>query len=202
MEKKNFKKELKHLYAASAKTVVQVDVPAMHFLMVDGHGDPNTAPSYAQAVEALFSAAYTLKFLVKNGPLALDYGVMPLECLWWADDMRDFGLRNKSNWKWAAILMQPPCINQALVDQAVAGVRKKKELPALDKLRFEIFTEGLCAQTLHIGPFTTEGPTIEKVHQFIAARGKLRGKHHEIYLSDIRRAAPEKWKTLVRQPMQ
>ncbi|RFO95495.1 hypothetical protein DIC66_17865 [Rhodoferax lacus] len=202
MEKKDFKKELKHLYAASAKEVVQVDVPAMHFLMVDGQGDPNTAPSFAQAVEALFSVSYTLKFLVKKGPLALDYGVMPLEGLWWADDMKDFGLRDKSNWKWTAMVMQPACITQALVDQAVAEVRKKKDLPALDKLRFEAFTEGPCAQTLHIGPFSAEGPTIEKVHQFIAARGRLRGKHHEIYLSDTRRAAPEKWKTIVRQPMQ
>jgi hypothetical protein len=202
MEKKDFRKQFKQLYGATARAVVQVDVPPMNFLTIDGAGDPNTAPAFAEAVAALFSVAYTLKFMLKKGPLAIDYGVMPLEALWWADDMRDFGLRDKSNWKWTAMVMQPPFVTQAMVDLAVAGVRKSKGLAALDKLRFEKFAEGKCAQTLHVGPFTTEGPTIEKVHQFIAARGKLRGKHHEIYLSDIRRTAPEKCKTLVRQPMQ
>lgn len=202
MEKVDDKKTLKHLYMASAKEVVQVQVPAMNFLMVDGQGDPNTAQSYKDAIEALFSVSYTLKFLVKKGPQALDYAVMPLEGLWWADDMRDFGTADKSNWKWTAMVMQPPVITQALVQTAIAEVQKKKGLAALAQLRFESFTEGLCAQLLHMGPFSEEGPNIARVHAFIAQRGTLRGKHHEIYLSDIRRATPEKWKTIIRQPMQ
>ena len=202
MEKVDYKKTLKHLYLAPAGEVVAVDVPPLNFLMVDGQGDPNTAQSYKEAIEALFSLSYTLKFLVKKGPLALDYGVMPLECLWWADDMGDFASGNKARWKWTAMVMQPPCITPALVQEGIASLKKKKQLAALDLLRFECFAEGHCAQTLHIGPFSEEGPAIERVHRFITARGQLRGMHHEIYLSDISRAAPEKWKTLVRQPMQ
>ncbi len=202
MEKVDFKKELKHLYQASANEVVVVDVPPMNFLMVDGQGDPNTAQSYKDAVEALFSVAYTLKFLVKKGPVGPDYGVMPLEGLWWADDMAHFGSGSKSHWKWTALIMQPPFISPAMVDSAMAAVRQKKGLVALDKLRLQTFAEGRCAQILHIGPFSQEAPTIEKVHRFIQARGALRGKHHEIYLSDIRRTVPEKWKTLIRQPLQ
>lgn len=201
MEKIDYKKELKQLYQPSAKAVEQVEVPPMHFLMVDGQGDPNTAQLYADAIEALYAVAYTLKFMVKKGPLALDYGVMPLECLWWADDMRSFAKGDKSKWKWTAMVMQPPCVTPALVESAMAEVQKKKAPVALGKLRMESFAEGTCAQTLHIGPFSAEGPTIEKVHAFITQRGQLRGKHHEIYLSDIRKAAPEKWKTIIRQPM-
>jgi hypothetical protein len=202
MTKIDFKKEWKNLYQASAKEVVQVDVPAMHFLMVDGQGDPNTAQEYKDAIEALFAVAYTLKFMVKKGPLALDYGVMPLEGLWWADDMRHFGTGDKSDWKWTAMVMQPPFITSAMVYGAISEVQKKKHPAALGKLRMKEFSEGKCAQILHVGPFAEEGPTIEKLHQFIQARGQLRGKHHEIYLSDIRKAAPEKWKTIIRQPMQ
>jgi hypothetical protein len=202
MEKIDYKTELKQLYQASSKEVVQVEVPPLNYLMVDGQGDPNTAQSYKDAVEALFSVSYTLKFMVKKGPTALDYAVMPLEGLWWADDMAHFGTGNKSQWKWTAMVMQPPFITPALVDSAMADVHKKKNPVALKKLRMETFAEGMCAQVLHIGPFSEEGPAIEKVHQFIRARGALRGKHHEIYLSDIRRTVPEKWKTIIRQPMQ
>lgn len=202
MEAIDFKKELKHLYLASAKEVELVDVPALNFLMVDGQGDPNTAQSYKDAIEALYAVAYTLKFMLKKGPQALDYAVMPLEGLWWADDMKRFGSGDKAQWKWTAMIMQPDFITPALLDSAMAEVARKKNPVALNKLRMERFAEGRCAQILHIGPFSAEGPTIEKVHAFIRARGGLRGKHHEIYLSDIRRAAPDKWKTLIRQPMQ
>jgi hypothetical protein len=202
MTKIDFKQELKKLYQTTAKEVVAVDVQPMNFLMVDGQGDPNTSQDYADAIEAVFSVAYMLKFMVKKGPLALDYAVMPLECLWWADDMAHFGTGDKSNWKWTAMVMQPPFITSAMVYGAIAEVQKKKRPAALPKLRIKTFAEGKCAQTLHVGPFSQEGPIIEKVHQFINARSELRGKHHEIYLSDIRKAAPEKWKTIIRQPMQ
>ncbi|MDD2914333.1 MAG: GyrI-like domain-containing protein [Gallionella sp.] len=202
MEKLDLKKQLKHLYKASAKVVVAVEVPTMHYLMVDGAGDPNIVPAFAEAVEALFTVSYTLKFMVKKGALATDYGVMPLEGLWWADDMTKFSIEDKSNWKWTVMIMQPPFVTEDMVNAAIAAVKNKKNPAALSLLRFEAFTEGACAQILHIGPFSEEGPTIAKVHQFIeASGGKLRGKHHEIYLSDIRKAAPAKWQTIIRQPL-
>ena len=202
MGKIDFKQELKHLYQPSAKEVVQVDVPTMNFLMVDGAGDPNTSQAYAEAVEALFAVSYAVKFMVKKGSLAIDYGVMPLEGLWWTEDLSKFSIQEKSDWKWTAMMMQPAFVTNAMIDAAIAEVARKKNPAAISKVRFETLTEGLCAQILHIGPFSEEGPTVEKVHQFIDARGKRIGKHHEIYLSDIRKAAPAKWKTIIRQPMQ
>jgi hypothetical protein len=201
MRKVDLKKELKALYRASAKDVVQIDVPAFKFLMVDGQGDPNTTPEYAQAVEALFSVSYTAKFMVKKGPQALDYSVMPLEGLWWANDMSAFVANDRENWKWTMMIMQPHFVADEVIEAAIAAVRSKKRLSGLDRLRLEEFTEGRCAQVLHVGPFTEEGPTIERLHAFIDARAGLSGKHHEIYLSDIRRADPKNWKTIIRQPM-
>ena len=201
MSKTDYKKELKEYYRPSAKKVVGVDVPEMNFLMVDGKGIPGTE-RYTDAVEALYSVSYTLKFMIKRGKTGIDYGVMPLEGLWWADDMSDFVNDNKENWIWTMMIMQPELVTEELVQAAISEVREKKKLPALDKLRYASFLEGRCAQTLHLGPFSEEGPTIEKVHAHITDQGcELSGKHHEIYLTDIRRAAPENWKTVIRQPM-
>lgn len=202
MDKIDFKKELKHLYRPSAKEVVEVDVPTMNYLMADGEGDPNTAQAYSDAVEALFSVSYAVKFMVKKGESAIDYAVMPLEGLWWADDMSRFTTADRSNWKWTMMIMQPSFAAPEIIDDAIAAVRKKKNPAAISKLRLEEFSEGRCAQILHIGPFSEEGPTIAKVHRFVESRSRLTGKHHEIYLSDIRRADPSKWKTIIRQPMQ
>ncbi|MEZ4664749.1 MAG: GyrI-like domain-containing protein [Caldilineaceae bacterium] len=202
MKKIDFKQELNALYKASAKEVVLVEAPPLNYLMIDGEGDPNQSAEYADAVEALFGVAYAAKFLVKRGELAIDYGVMPLEGLWWADDMTQFSVEDKSNWKWMMMIMQPEIVTAAIIEEAMTSVQKKKGLPALSKMRFKPMTEGLCAQILHIGPFSEEGPTIERVHEFIDARGRKTGKHHEIYLSDIRRAAPEKWRTIIRQPLE
>lgn len=201
MRKIDLKKELKPLYHPSARQVVQVEVPAFQFLMVDGEGDPGTSHEYAQAVEALFSISYAAKFMVKKGAQEIDYAVMPLEGLWWADDMSVFRTGDKSRWKWTMMIMQPHFVTRDVVEAAVSDVKKKKDLPAARRLRLELFSEGLCAQVLHVGPFSEEGPTIERLHGFIDARTGRRGKHHEIYLSDIRRADPAKWKTIVRQPM-
>lgn len=201
MQKIDLRKELKHLYGPAAKEVVQVDVPAFQFLMVDGEGDPNTSHCYAQAVEALFSVSYTVKFMVKKGPEAKDYGVMPLEGLWWAEDMSAFIANDRAQWQWTLMIMQPEFVGLETIHAAMAEVKRKKALPALGKLRLETFEEGLCAQVLHVGPFSEEGPTVERVHRFIQARAGLTGRHHEIYLSDIRRAAPANWKTIIRQPM-
>lgn len=201
MNKIDLKKELKQLYQASAKVVEQVDVPSMKYLMVDGKGDPNTSLEYSQAVEALFAVSYAVKFMVKKSSQAIDYGVMPLEGLWWADDMTAFTANDKANWKWTMMIMQPGFVSDDVIVVAMQEAQKKA-LPALHRLRLEWFEEGRCAQVLHIGPFSSEGPTIERLHQFIDDKTSRRGKHHEIYLSDIRRAAPEKWKTIIRHPME
>jgi hypothetical protein len=201
LAKVDLKRELKQLYQASAKEVVQVEVPELNFLMVDGEGDPNSSKEYAQAVEALFSVAYTAKFIVKKGPQTVDYAVMPLEGLWWADDLSAFAENDRRKWKWTMMIMQPSFATNEVLSAAVDEVRRKKALPAIGKLRTSFLAEGRCAQVLHIGPFTEEGPTIERLHAFIDARTGLTGKHHEIYLSDIRRAEPTKWKTIIRQPM-
>lgn len=202
MQKIDYKKELKHLYRPSTKKVGIVDVPKMNFLMIDGQGDPNTSQAFLDAISALYPLSYTLKFMVKKGEAGIDYGVLPLEALWWADDMSSFVTGNKDKWKWTLMIMQPELITMRMVQEAIEQVKEKKSPVSLPLIRFESFEEGMAAQTMHIGPFTEEGPTIEKVHAFINEGGyKLTGKHHEIYLSDIRRAAPEKWKTIIRQPM-
>ena len=200
MEKIDLKKERKSLYLPSAKAVSEVDVPAMNFLMVDGEGDPNTSAAYAEAIEALFAASYAIKFQVRKDR-QIDYGVLPLEGLWWAEDPRAFRSADKSGWQWTMMIAQPSFVTEEEITTALAQVSAKKDLPALAKLRLETFHEGRCAQILHVGPFSSEAAAVDKLHQYIAATGALRGRHHEIYLSDIRRAAPEKWKTVIRQPI-
>jgi hypothetical protein len=202
MEKIDCKKQLKHLYEPSSKRVEIVDVPQLNFLMIDGEGDPNTSKSFSDVIETLYPLSYALKFMVKKGKMGIDYGVLPLEALWWADDMATFVTGNKDAWKWTVMIMQPEFITHAMVEEATKEVQRKKKPASLPLVRFETFKEGKAAQIMHIGPFSDEGPTIEKVHSFIENNGSQRsGKHHEIYLSDIRRAAPETWKTIVRQPM-
>jgi len=202
MKKIDLKKQWKQLYGVKAGAIAAVEVPPLSYLMVDGEGDPNTSKAFQEAVEALYSLSYTLKFSLKKSPRAIDYGVMPLEGLWWADDPRVFHEADKSKWKWTAMIVQPDVIGQAEIDAAFEQVRKKKNPAALGRVRFESLTEGQSAQVLYTGPFSDEGPTIQRMHDFIHAAGKvLRGKHHEIYLSDPRRTASEKLKTILRQPM-
>lgn len=201
MAKRDLKREFPVLYKPSAKQVTEVTVPVFSYLMIDGSGDPNTTPEYAQAVEALFSVSYTAKFALKKSAAAIDYAVMPLEGLWWADDWSVFLKGDRARWQWTMMILQPDFLPRDLIQESIERVKRKKALPALDKLRLERFEEGRCAQILHIGPFSEEGPTIEKLHHHIDAKAARAGKHHEIYLSDVRRAAPSKWKTILRQPM-
>ena len=201
MKKIDYKKELKYLYKPSPKKVEEVNVPDMNFLMIDGSGGPNSK-EFADAIATLYPVSYTLKFVVKRGDLEIDYGVMPLEGLWWSDDMTSFVAGDKEKWQWKLMIMQPDFITEVMVKAAIEEVRRKKNPVSLPLVKFESYNEGKSAQIMHIGPFSEEGPTIEKVHSFIDAAGNKRTKkHHEIYLSDIRRAAPEKWKTVIRQPM-
>jgi hypothetical protein len=202
----DLKKENKELYYPKKNQVNIVDVPEMNFLMLDGQGDPNTSQEYQDAMETIFPVSYKVKFTSKK-ELSQDYVVMPLEGLWWTENMEEFSVDDKSSWKWTVMIRQPDFINSEIVKNAVEEITRKKELPSLSKLRLEKFKEGLAAQTLHIGPFSEEGPTVAKLHENIGANGynfdgSLNGmKHHEIYLSDIRRAKPENLKTVIRQPI-
>ncbi|AAM04554.1 TPA: hypothetical protein HA338_07165 [Methanosarcina acetivorans] len=206
MSKLDLKKENKELYNPSAKEVSIIDVPEMNFLMIDGEGDPNTSKEYQDAIEALFSVSFKAKFISKK-EISQDYAVMPLEGLWWIENMEDFDIQNKSNWNWTAMIRQPDFITKNIIEKAIEEVEKKKNPPALARLRFESPHEGLSAQIMHIGPYSKEGPTIEKLHNFVKEEGyefdgSMPGeRHHEIYLSDMRRTKPEKLKTIIRQPM-
>ncbi len=201
MTKTDFKKTLKHLYNPPRRFVT-VDVPEMQFLMVDGHGDPNTTQDYKDAVEALYAVAYKIKFLSKKG-LEKDYTVPPLEGLWWAEDMETFVTREKSQWDWTMMIMTPDWISAENFTNVVEQVRKAKDPAALDKVRLERYHEGLSVQIMHIGSYDDEGPVLSQMHSdFIPNNGYVgNGKHHEIYLGDPRRVAPEKLKTVLRQPI-
>ncbi|MCE4024398.1 GyrI-like domain-containing protein [Microbacterium sp. Au-Mic1] len=180
-----------------------VDLPASRYLAIDGHGDPNTAPAYAEALETLYPVAYALKFASRR-ELDRDYVVPPLEGLWWADEMDAFTTaRDKSRWDWTMLILIPEWIQGALVDDSIAAVRAKKAPARLDDLRVLPLSEGLCMQTLHIGTFDDEAPLLERMHdEIIPEQGlRLAGLHHEVYLSDARRVAPEKRRTILRQPV-
>jgi hypothetical protein len=200
----DLKKQQADLYHPSAKEVAEVEVPSTPFLMIDGAGNPNTSQEYQQAVEGLYAVAYALKFLLKKEQ-GIDYAVMPLEGLWWAPDMRDFSVEHKETWRWTMMIAQPQEVTAALFERTREQVQRKKPSPALAKLRLEEFHEGLAAQIMHLGPYAAEGPTIARLHAFIREQGYTfdgtRQKHHEIYLSDPRRTAAEKMKTVIRQPM-
>jgi hypothetical protein len=199
--KVDFKKTLKHLYSVSAEEPAIVDVPSLRFAMVDGAGDPSGSVEFQQAMEALYSVSYTLKFTLKKSQ-GFDYVVPPPEGLWWMEGESGFDVRRKDLWRWTLMIMQPEPMTSELFAEAVAQVKEKRNPPGLVRLRFERYDEGLSAQVLHLGPYAAEVATIAKLHAFIRDRGyDLRGKHHEIYLSDPRRSAPEKMKTILRQPV-
>lgn len=199
--KLDLRRELKTLYGPPAGSPVLVDVPELSFLMVDGQGDPNHSQDYRDAVQALFAVSYAVKFAVQR-TAGIDYRVMPLEGLWWVDDMSRFTIDDKASWQWTALIAQPDLVTNELVEQAVATATAKRPLPAAGRVRLERFREGRAAQLLHLGPFSAEGPTIERLHSFIAGQGlDRRGKHHEIYLTNFTRTAPERLKTVLRQPV-
>lgn len=200
MAKADMRKLLKDLYTAGPQPKL-VEVPPLTYFMIDGQGDPNASADFQAAVEALYSLSYTRKFEVKKSDPEHDYVVMPLSGLWWADDPADFAGLNKEKWYWTLMIAQPPPLTEARFAALVEQVRRKKDLPALERVRLETLEEGLAAQVMHMGPYSEEGPTIQRLFEFIEAQGrKLFGKHHEIYMSDPRRVAPEKWKTIIRHP--
>ncbi|MGS2619638.1 GyrI-like domain-containing protein [Micromonospora sp. LZ34] len=198
----DFKKTLEAYHAQRGRFRV-VDVPDLQYLMIDGHGDPNTSPAFTEAVEALYPVAYKLKFASKRD-LGRDYVVPPLEGLWWAEDMASFTVaRDKSRWDWTLMLMVPDWINQAMFITAVEQARAKNQPARLDDVRLEALSEGRCVQTLHVGSFDDEADVLSQLHhEVIPDQGfRMVGTHHEIYLSDFRRAAPDKQRTILRQPV-
>ena len=198
----DFKRELGDLYLPG-RTPSLVDVPEMSFVMIDGHGDPNTATAYREAIEALYAVAYTVKFAVKHMPSGIDFAVMPLEGLWWSSDPTAFITGDKSEWSWTAMIMQPEPVTEELVWEARREAAAKRSLPALELMRYEHFAEGAAAQVMYVGAYRDEGPTIAALHAFIAEQGCTAvGRHHEIYLGDPRTSASEKLRTILRQPIE
>ncbi len=201
MEKRDLARELKGLYLPPKERFTLVEVPKLSFLMVDGAGSPEASPAFQEAIQALYSVAYTLKFTSKQEQ-GLDWKVMPLEGLFWTDASGRLTLDGKGHWNWTLLLLQPEFVTAQEVARAVDVAEKKKALPGLRSLRLEPFHEGLCVQTLYLGAYAEEKPTIERLHAFIAEEGYTpAGKHHEIYLSDPSRTAPERLKTVIRQPV-
>jgi len=207
MEKLDLRKTFKHLYQPSPKKVEVVEVPVFKFAMIDGQIEvgqsPGSSPAFQQALEVLYGISYTLKFmskLSKENPI--DYAVMALEGLWWVKG-GEFDLARPEGWCWTVMMLQPDHISETMFEESLAQLRKKRPSSALDRLRFETFHEGLCMQIMHIGPYAEEPATIERMKAFARDHGYiLRGKHHEIYLGDLRRAAPSKLKTVLRHPIE
>jgi hypothetical protein len=201
LKKIDLKKDLKYLYQPSPAEVELVRVPKFNFLMIDGEGDPNNSPSFQEAVQALYTMAYTLKFMVKREK-SIEYPVMALDGLWWMDDMSRFSMENRAAWRWTLMILQPAVITKSLFAKALKQAKEKKGIPALVNVRLEPYSEGLSVQIMYVGPYADEGPTIQKLHAVARERGcELRGKHHEIYLGDPRKSKPERLKTVVRQPI-
>ena len=207
MEKIDLRKECKHLYAPSAKQAALVKVPKFNFVMIDGEIEPGASPgtsqAFGEAMEAMYGMSYTLKFmskLRKTNPI--DYTVMALEGLWWVGS-GEFSFDKKDNWCWTLLMMQPKHITVKMYQEALQKLKEKKDSPALARLRFESFQEGLCVQIMHIGPYSEEPQTLERMQAFADENGYVyRDKHHEIYLGDPRRAKPDKLKTILRHPVE
>ena len=207
IKKLDLKKELEHLYVPSAKKVEIVRVPTFGFVTTDGQMEPGetpeTSPAFQNALRALYGISYTLKFMSKlreRNPI--DYTVMALEGLWWVDS-GEFDFNVAEPWKWTLMIMQPKHITDKMYQEALQQFEKKKASPALSQVRFEAFSEGRCIQTLHIGPYSEEPQTINRMKAFAQEKGYVYcGGHHEIYLGDPRRAKPEKLRTVLRHPVE
>ncbi len=203
MNKIDFKKEYKDLYRASAKKVSYIKVPEMKFLMVDGQGYPEKSPDFQPAIEALYSAAYTLKFMLKDEKLQpknyFDFVVPPLESLWWMEGSDCFDVEKHDDWRWTLMIMQADYITDDLIEKAKEEILKKKEVSYFKKMRFEKGSSGKAAQLMHIGPYNDVNRSIDILIKEFEEKGlKMIGKHYEIYLSDPRRVPPERLKTIIR----
>ncbi len=198
----DLKKVLKDLYDTKKTEPYFVTAPKLKIISCCGYGNPNNSVLFQKTMSALYSITYTIKFMLKQTDNPL-YTVMPLEGLWWTDEMSTFSLEKKEEWKWKVFIVQPDFITREIFDCGIKELlKKKKEDVDTSLLSFDSFEEGLCAQILHIGPYAQEEPTVKKLHEFINHEGyKMTGLHHEVYMGDPRKAAPEKLKTLIRQPV-
>ena len=197
----DIKKAHPRLYSPKAGDVVTVDVPPLRFFRVDGHGDPNTTRSYVDAVTTLYTASYAARAIAKT-ELGRVHTVAPLEGLWSADDPEVFTARKKSEWDWTMMIAQPDWISEEIANEA-ARAATRKGAPAVDLLRFDEYTEGMSVQVLYVGSYDDEGPALAHLHHTYMPENDLtwNGRHHEIYLSDPRKTAPEKLRTILRQPV-
>ena len=203
MEILDLLKQMKELYSSSINKVNFLKIPPLKYLMIDGEGNPNTSQEYKDSLQALYSLAYALKFAIKKGRLPIDFKVMPLEGLWWVEDMNLFDVNNKDDWKWTMMILQPDFIKDDLFSEIQEHVIRKKGLVHAKKIKLEQYLEGDCAQILHRGPYSAEGENIEKLHTTILDHGfRRKGKHHEIYLNTPLKTAPENLKTIIRQPIE
>jgi hypothetical protein len=200
MAKLDYKKLLKPLYRPGDEPE-WVEVPQLNYLMIDGKGDPNTSPHYQEAVSALYKFAYAVRFYMRDEK-EVDFGVMPLEGLWWVENLDLFSYDDKSNWLWTMLILQPDSVTGKIIESVRAKVITKHKMPELEQIRFEVYHEGRCAQVMHHGPYAIEKPTVDRLHAFITQQNcQLHLKHHEIYLNDPNRVAPEKLLTIIRQPV-
>jgi len=200
----DFKKEYKSLFSASATQPQRIEIPAFKYLMIDGSGDPNTAPEFAKKIQSLYGLAYTMKFMLKQDRrAAVDFVVPPLSGLWCAEDITAYAAGRRDEWRWTLMILQPDAVTPELLEMAKAKLAlKKPELLAAAQARLEVLHEGSAVQILHAGPYSAEGPTIARLHDFMQENGyTFNGRHHEIYLGDPRRCQPEKLKTIIRQPV-
>ncbi len=207
MTKIDFKKQNKGWYRPSTNVIEIVDIPDLPFLMIDGKHYSQKSATFQPAIEALFGMAYTMRFLFKNEVHKpegyYEYVIPPLEGLWWMHSGNPhFDAEQWEDWRWTLMIRQPEFFDADMIEEAREILRKKKNPSELPNLRYERYAEGKSVQTMHIGPYHEEGPTIQKMHDFVAEKGlELHGKHHEIYIGDVRRAAPERLKTVLRHPV-
>lgn len=200
--KLDLKRKYRHLYNPSPRDVSVIDIPPCNYLMMDGSGDPATSPDYSAAINTLYAVSYVVKFMFRKSVNPVDYTVLSLEGLWWSDNTSSFAESRRHEWKWTMMIMQPEFVTRESVDLAMVEASRKRDLPALPSLRFAELAERLCAQIMHLGPYADEGPTVAKLHDYIRGAGyHFNGKHHEIYLSDPRKTAPARMKTILRQPI-
>jgi hypothetical protein len=201
MEKIDVRRQLKEFYSPSSKQFSAIEIPRFQYLKVDGHGDPNKVKEYSDAVQTLYGISYTLKFHLKKTQ-GIDYTVMGLEGLWWMPDMLEFSLERKDDWDWTMMILQPDFITPEVMEEAKNQAATKGKAPLAGQARLESLDEGTCVQIMYFGPYIDEAPVIAQMHSWIRDNVySPAGKHHEIYLSDPRRVAPEKNKTILRQPI-
>ncbi len=201
MSKLDLRKELKRFYSAKKKPEI-IDIPSGKFLTIVGKGEPG-GYAYSAALQALYGLSYPLKFKCKAD--GRDFTVMALEGLWWGDDPTIFDLENappREEWNWKSMIRQPDFVTGGMLEEIRPDIREKRG-SAVDDVVLETFHEGLSAQIMHKGPYSEEGPTVMRLHEFITEEGyRMRGCHHEIYLSDPRRSKPENIQTIIRQPVE